>query len=176
MSKEISKIKKAWNVPFVNEVEDFNDTFGKPNNYEPTIPEKKEWMFVYEFIKEELEEYKEACEKGDIVGILDALCDITYVSLGNGALLHGLKGKIWKAYQEVQASNMSKTCETESEAKATVARRSEEKGHPCHYEKVGDRYVVYRSSDKKVMKSINYFAPNLKQFFTDEELRQTTGS
>tara|TARA_R110002060_G_C2052637_1_gene94825 strand:- start:479 stop:613 length:135 start_codon:yes stop_codon:yes gene_type:complete len=35
--------------------------------------------------------------------------------------------------------------------------------------KVGNRYVVYRSSDKKVMKSINYFAPDLKQFFTEEE-------
>ena len=66
---------------------------------------------------------------------------------------------------------MSKSCATESEAKATVALRSEEKGHPCHYEKVGDRWVVYRSSDNKVMKSINYFRPNLKQFFTDEELK-----
>ena len=28
-------------VPFVNEVEEFNKTFGKPNNYQPTIPEKK---------------------------------------------------------------------------------------------------------------------------------------
>ena len=91
--KENSKLKKAWNVPFVNEVEEFNDTFGKPNNYEPVIGEKKEWQFVYDFILEELEEYKEACEKGDIVGILDALCDITYVSLGNGVLLHGLKGQ-----------------------------------------------------------------------------------
>jgi len=25
-------------VPFVSEVETFNETFGKPNNYEPTIP------------------------------------------------------------------------------------------------------------------------------------------
>ena len=167
---------KYWNVPFVDEVQEFNDTFGKPNNYEPTIGEKKEWQFVYDFIQEELDEYKEACEKGDIVGILDALCDITYVSLGNGALLHGLKGKVWEAYAEVQASNMSKTCETQEIAEETVKIRSEEKGHPCHYEKVGDRYVVYRSSDRKVMKSINYFAPNLKQFFTDEELRKTTRS
>ena len=167
---------KYWNVPFVDEVQEFNDTFGKPNNYIPSIPERKEWMFVYDFIQEELAEYKEACEKGEIVGILDALCDITYVSLGNGTMLHGLKGKIWEAYQEVQASNMSKSCETESEAKATVAQRSEEKGHPCHYEQVGDRWVVYRSSDRKVMKSINYFAPDLKQFFTDEELRKTTRS
>ena len=50
---------KYWNVPFVNEVEEFNSTFGKPNNYEPTIPERKEWMFVYDFIQEELAEYKE---------------------------------------------------------------------------------------------------------------------
>jgi len=167
---------KYWNVPFVDEVQEFNDTFGKPNNYEPTIGEKKEWQFVYDFIQEELDEYKEACEKGDIVGILDALCDITYVSLGNGALLHGLKGKVWEAYQEVQASNMSKSCETQEIAEQTVILRAEEKGHPCHWEQIGNRYVVYRSSDRKVMKSINYFAPNLKQFFTDEELRQTTGS
>ena len=163
-------------VPFVNEVEEFNKTFGKPNNYQPVIPSKKEWQFVYDFILEELEEYKEACEKGDIVGILDALCDITYVSLGNGTMLHGLKDRIWKAYQEVQASNMSKSCATIEEAEETVSVRSKEKGHPCHWEQIGDRYIVYRSSDRKVMKSINYFAPNLKQFFTDEELRQTTGS
>ena len=167
---------KVWQVPFIDEVQEFNNTFGKPNNYEPMIGEKKEWQFVYDFILEELEEYREACEKGDIVGILDALCDITYVSLGNGALLHGLKGKVWKAYAEVQASNMSKSCETQEVAEETVKLRAEEKGHPCHWEKIGDRYVVYRSSDRKVMKSINYFAPNLKQFFTDEELRQTTGS
>ena len=125
-------------------------------------------MVVYDFIMEELQEYKEACEKGDIVEILDALCDITYVSLGNGTLLHGLKGKIWKAYEEVQASNMSKSCETEGEAAATVVKRTEEQGEPCHFEKVGDRYVVYRTRDRKVMKSIMYFKPNLKQFFTKE--------
>jgi predicted HAD superfamily Cof-like phosphohydrolase len=158
-------------VPFVNEVEEFNKTFGKPNNYQPVIPSKKEWQFVYDFILEELEEYKEACEKGDIVGILDALCDITYVSLGNGTMLHGLKDRIWKAYQEVQASNMSKSCATIEEAEETVSVRSKEKGHPCHSEKIGDRYVVYRSSDRKVMKSINYFKPDLKQFFNENELK-----
>ena len=164
---------KFWEVPFVDEVQEFNEIMGKTNNYIPTIPSRNEWMFVYDFIMEESEEYKEACEKGDIVGILDALCDITYVSLGNGTLLHGLKGKIWEAYQEVQASNMSKSCETKEVAEETVKVRSEEKGHPCHWEQVGDRYVVYRSRDNKVMKSINYFKPNLKQFFTDEEIKNS---
>ena len=157
-------------VPFVDEVEEFNHTMGKPNNYKPTIPKRKEWQFVYDFVLEELEEYREACERGDIVEILDALCDITYVSLGNGAMLHGLKDKVWPAYQEVQASNMSKSCSDETEAELTVKVRSEEQGEKCHYEKVGDRFVVYRTRDKKVMKSINYFRPNLKQFFTEEEI------
>tara|TARA_R110000824_G_scaffold76639_1_gene194054 strand:+ start:419 stop:925 length:507 start_codon:yes stop_codon:yes gene_type:complete len=160
-------------VPFIDEVEEFNTTFGKPNNYTPIIPDKNDWKFVYDFILEELEEYKEACEKGDIVEVLDALCDITYVSLGNGSMLHGLKDKIEPAYAEVQASNMSKSCATEEEAAETCKVRSEEKNHLCHYEKVGDRWVVYRSRDNKVMKSINYFRPNLTQFFTSEELIQT---
>ena len=158
------------NVPFVNEVEEFNSTMGKPNNYEPTIPEKKEWQFVYDFILEELEEYKVACEQGNIIEVLDALCDIAYVSLGNGTMLHGLKDKIWPAYLEVQGSNMSKACSSEEEAQATVELRSKEQKEPCHYEKVGRYYIVYRTRDKKVMKNINYYRPDLSQFFTNEEL------
>ena len=159
------------NVPFVDEVEEFNSTMGKPNNYEPTIPEKKEWQFVYDFILEELEEYKVACEQGNIVEVLDALCDIAYVSLGNGTMLHGLKDKIWPAYLEVQGSNMSKACSSEEEAQATVESRSKEQGEPCHYEKVGEYYIVYRTRDRKVMKNINYFRPDLKQFFNENELK-----
>ena len=157
-------------VPFIDEVEEFNALMGKPNAYEPNIPERKEWEFVYNFILEELEEYREACEKGDIIEVLDALCDITYVATGNGTMLHGLKDKIWPAYQEVQASNLSKACQTEDEAKATVVQRSGEQGEECHYEKVGEYYIVYRTRDRKVMKNINYFRPDLSQFFTQEQL------
>ena len=161
---------KLFSVPFVDEVEEFNTLMNKPNNYEPTIPEQKEWEFVYNFVLEELEEYREACQRGDIVEILDALCDIAYVSLGNGVMLHGLKDKIWPAYDEVQASNLSKACQTEAEARETVEVRSKEQGEACHYEMVGDKYIVYRTRDRKVMKNINYFRPDLKQFFTQEEL------
>ena len=172
MSDKKEKLgNKYWNVPFVNEVETFNETFGKPNNYTPTIGEKKEWMFVYDFIQEELAEYKEACEKGDIVEVLDALCDITYVSLGNGAMLHGLKGHIWEAYQEVQASNMSKACKTEEEAIETAKSEAKRIGEETHYEQVGPYWIVYRTRDRKVLKSINYFRPDLKQFFTKEDLK-----
>jgi predicted HAD superfamily Cof-like phosphohydrolase len=164
LSSEINLIRENY-VPFVSEVEEFNAVMGKPNNYNPVIPDEKEWMFVYNFILEELEEYKHACETGNIVEVLDALCDITYVSLGNGAMLHGIKDKVWPAYQEVQASNLSKACSSEEEAQETVRVRSQEQKEPCHYEKVGEYYIVYRSSDRKVMKNINYFRPDLSQFF-----------
>jgi predicted HAD superfamily Cof-like phosphohydrolase len=167
--KKIIMITKP-SVPFLDEVEEFNAVMGKPNNYEPVIPERKEWEFVYNFVLEELEEYREACEGGDIVEILDALCDITYVAVGNGAMLHGLKDKVWPAYQEVQASNLSKACKTEEEAQATVDKRSIEQNEACHYEKVGEYYIVYRTRDRKVMKNVNYFKPDLSQFFTEEQL------
>jgi hypothetical protein len=177
LKEEIEEAKSQSNyVPFVSEVEEFNAIMGKPNNYNPVIPVEKEWMFVYNFILEELEEYKHACETGNIVEVLDALCDITYVSLGNGGCLHGLKDKVWPAYQEVQASNLSKACSSEEEAQKTVRVRSTEQKTPCHYEKVGDYYIVYRSSDKKVMKNINYFRPNLSKFFTEEEINNSTKS
>jgi predicted HAD superfamily Cof-like phosphohydrolase len=82
-------------VPFVDEVEQFNNMMGKSwqNRTTPTI-DLKDAQFVIDFIQEELDELKEAVIHNDIVGVLDALLDITYVGLGNGALVFGLKDKI----------------------------------------------------------------------------------
>jgi len=163
--------EKNNSVPFVDEVEQFNKLMGKnwQNRTTPTINED-DAEFVINFIQEELDELKAAVESKNIVGVLDAILDITYVCLGNGAVSFGLKDKIIPGYAEVQASNLSKICKTEEEAQETVKVRSEQQGRPCHYKKVGEGYVVYRD-DFKVMKNINYFAPNLKQFFTEEELK-----
>jgi len=157
-------------IPFISEVEEFNETMGKgwQNRTTPTI-NKVDADFVINFIQEELDELKEAVEENDIVGVFDAILDITYVGLGNGALVFGLKDKILDGYAEVQASNMSKLCKSEEEARLTVIKRSEEQGRPCHYVKVGDNWIVYRD-DKKIMKSLNYFPPNLNQFFTEDEI------
>ena len=145
-------------VPFVDEVEEFNEVMGKSyqNRTTPTI-NSKDAEFVINFIQEELDELKEAVEEKNIVEIFDALLDITYVGLGNGALVFGLKDKMLDGYAEVQASNMSKICQTVEEAEETVKVRSEQQGEPCHYKENNGKYVVYRSSDDKVMKSINYF-------------------
>jgi len=153
-------------VPFISEVETFNEVMGKSwqNRTTPTI-DKADADFVINFIQEELDELKQAVEENDIVGVLDAILDITYVGLGNGALVFGLKDKIEPGYAEVQASNLSKVCKTEEEARLTVIKRSKEQDEPCHFEKIGEYWIVYRTRDSKVMKSINYFKPDLKKFF-----------
>ena len=64
-----------------------------------------------------------------------------------------------------------KACTSEEEAILTVSKRSEEQGEACHYEKIAEgRYIVYRTRDRKVMKALNYFRPDLTKFFTQEEL------
>jgi len=88
-------------VPFISEVETFNEVMGKgwQNRTTPTI-DKADADFVINFIQEELDELKQAVEENDIVGVLDAILDITYVGLGNGALAFGLKDKIEEGYAE----------------------------------------------------------------------------
>lgn len=169
---EQTTLPTSPNVPFVDEVEIFNHTFGKPNYYRAIIPEERITDFVINFIKEETEELAEAVQEKDIVSVLDAICDLLYVAVGNATMAFGLKDKLLPAYAEVQASNMSKVCTSVEEAEETVRVRAEQQGELCHFEKVGEYYIVYRTRDKKVMKSINYFSPNLKQFFTEEELSQ----
>lgn len=159
-------------VPFVDEVEQFNAAMNKPNNYEPVIPDEKEWKFVVDFIREETAELEQACKRKDIVEVLDALVDILYVSFGNGTMLFGLKGKVLDAFSEVQASNMSKLCKTEEIAKESVKAMEAKYGVPYYYEKFKDHWVVYRKSDRKVGKSVEYFRPNLKKFFTEEEIER----
>jgi hypothetical protein len=65
---------------------------------------------------------------------------------------------------------MSKACITEEEAIETCKREAERVGEATHFEKQGEYYIVYRTRDRKVLKSYLYKKPNLKQFFTEEEL------
>lgn len=149
---------------YIELVKTFNTTFNKLNSESPTVDIPQfEKEFIYNFLLEELEEYKQGVENNDIVEIADAFGDIMYV-LCAGILAYGLQDKFNDIFQEIQDSNMSKCCNSEEEAIQTVKVRSAEQLEPCHYEQVGDKYVVYRTRDRKVMKSINYFKPDIKKY------------
>lgn len=115
---------KAWHEQFRVPVEDT-----------PTLPANRAGMRL-DILEEEVRELRAAVEAGDMVEVLDALCDIQYVLDGN-LLEFGLHAHKAKAFAEVHASNMSKLGE--------------------------DGQSVLRE-DGKVLKGPNFVRPNLTQF------------
>lgn len=86
-------------------------------------------------MKEENEEYLDACKQGDLVEVADALGDQLYILCGT-ILKHGLQHKIEEVFDEIQRSNMSKL---------------DEQGQP-----------IFRE-DGKILKGENYFKPNIRK-------------
>lgn len=145
----------------LNDVAKFHDTFNLPIENEPLIPAKKRCELRVSLLQEELNELKEAIENDDLVEVADALCDIQYV-LSGAILEFGLGDKFKELFDEVQRSNMSKTCKTIEEAQATQKHYLDTKGVDSFVEPKNEEFLVYRSNDKKVLKSVNYSPADIK--------------
>lgn len=122
-------------------VETFHHSFGIPVRLEPTaiIPEA---AMRHDIMREENEEYREACEKGDLIAIADALGDQLYVLCGT-IIAHGLQDKIAAVLAEIHRSNMSKL---------------DADGKPILRE------------DGKILKSAHYFRPDLRPILAEESI------
>jgi len=112
----------------------FMKTFGQEVKDKPSFGSDKINKLRLSLIEEEMNELKEAMKNKDLLEVADALTDILYVTYGAG---HAFGINLDKCFSEVQNSNMSKLDET---------------GKPI-YNEFG-----------KVMKSKNYFKPDLNKF------------
>lgn len=132
MIKEKNKIL----IEKINSVKEFHEVFkiGSREMPEGSIKEE-EYMLRYRLMQEENDEYLEACKRGDIVEIADALGDKMYILFGS-ILKHGLQDKIEEIFDEIHRSNMSKL---------------DDNGQP-----------IFRE-DGKIMKSKKYFKPDIKK-------------
>lgn len=126
-------------------VKEFMKVFGDHINDKPSLIPQKVYELRYKLLKEENEEYLKACEKGDLVGILDAITDILYVAYGT-VIAHGFENIIDKAIEEVHDSNMSK---------------------------LGEDGKPIRRIDGKIIKGPNYFPPNLSKFIKQKVILDT---
>lgn len=120
----------------LTKVQYFQDTFKQPVSQTPTLISREQSILRFGLMKEENKEYLQATEDNDLVEVADALGDQLYVLLGT-INTHGMQHIIEKVFNEIHASNLSKL---------------DDNGNP-----------VFRS-DGKVLKSKNFFEPNLKQF------------
>src|SRR6187455_3159609 len=145
----------------LNLVAEFHKTFKHPILEQPAIPDEKRCKLRVALIAEELKEFEVAILENDIVAVADALCDIQYV-LSGAILEFGLADKFKELFEEVQRSNMSKACISEEEAQKTVDFYKAKDGTECYYRQEGGKWLVYRKSDNKTIKSINYSPADLE--------------
>jgi predicted HAD superfamily Cof-like phosphohydrolase len=143
-------------------VADFHQTFKHPILERPGIPGEERCNLRVALIAEELKELEAAINARDIVEVADALCDIQYV-LAGAILEFGLADKFKELFEEVQRSNMSKACSSEAEARQTVEHYKDKSGTACYYRQEGEKWLVYRKSDNKTIKSVGYSPADLEK-------------
>jgi predicted HAD superfamily Cof-like phosphohydrolase len=151
----------------LNQVADFHRTFNAPILDTPQIPSEQRCELRVNLLQEELNELSQAIKDNDIVEIADALADLQYV-LSGAVLEFGLGEKFVELFNEVQRSNMSKACNTQQEALMTLSHYKKKDGTEGYYKKINGKWLVYRASDDKVLKSINYSPAELKKIIKNE--------
>ena len=123
----------------INHVKNFHEAFGIENKETPTANVSESiFNLRFKLMQEENQEYLEACQNGDLNEIADALGDMMYILCGT-ILAHGFQSKIELIFEEIQKSNMSKL---------------DKNGNP-----------IYRK-DGKILKSENYFKPNISKILS----------
>lgn len=120
----------------INKVRAFHNAFKQENGVIPSNTDEKTFELRHRLMAEENDEYLEACKNNDLIGIADALGDQLYILCGT-ILKHGLQNKIEDVFAEIHESNMSKL---------------DDNGKP-----------IFRE-DGKILKSKNYFKPDLSKF------------
>jgi predicted HAD superfamily Cof-like phosphohydrolase len=151
-------------VDALNGVSKFHEVFKHPIQKSPLIPDKKRCDLRVALIQEELNELQEAIAENDLIEVADALCDIQYV-LAGAVLEFGLGDKFSELFNEVQRSNMSKACTSEAEAQETVDFYAKN-GTEAYISMSDGKYLIYRKSDNKTLKSVNYSPANLKMILS----------
>ena len=117
-------------------VAEFHRAFCQEDGKYPRLIPNSEFDLRHALMKEENDEYLEACQKNSLLDVADALGDQLYILCGT-ILKHGMQHIILDVFEEIQSSNMSKLGE--------------------------DGKPVLRE-DGKILKGPGYFRPDLEKF------------
>jgi predicted HAD superfamily Cof-like phosphohydrolase len=123
----------------IESVQEFQDIFKQPTSKTPTLTNSDNQKLRYDLAFEELEEYRQACQEGNMEEILDSLVDQLYILVGT-ANSHGLGKALFEGFKEVHRSNMTKL---------------DENGNP-----------VFRE-DGKILKPKTFEKPDLKKILLE---------
>ena len=168
---------------YLEAVKQFHENFNHPiNEKNDDIPLKLRQLRI-KLLFEEIEELAEATdckatfselcsesmsksvdgETRDKKEEIDALADIQYV-LSGAVLAMGHHENFDDAFEEVQRSNMSKMCANMQEALDTQQWYVERDGTESTITEKGDKFIVLRKGDNKILKNKYYSPADLEQY------------
>lgn len=131
----------------LRKVAEFHRAFKQKDGRWPQPLEENEFMLRHRLMREENEEYLEACNNNSLIDIADALGDQLYILCGT-ILKHGMQYIIEEIFDEIHSSNMSKL---DSDGKPVLRE------------------------DGKILKGPSYFKPDISKFIEYNVLNEEEG-
>jgi len=146
-------------------VREFHDVYLHPKPEVPVLPSKEVMQLRLQMIQSEVDEFEDAINSNDFIGAIDALGDIEYLTHGGFEVFGVIEANRHEVMARIQASNMSKYCESVEEAEAFIDATTNEDGPIYYYEvRRPNQVILYHALGKKkgkVAKGPKYKAPDL---------------
>jgi NTP pyrophosphatase (non-canonical NTP hydrolase) len=140
-------------------VERWAEVFSLPIESKPVLLPERENDLAIKLIDEELAEVKKALAEDNLIEMADGFGDLFWVVV---RAMQRAGVDVDKTISAIYDSNMSKLATSKEEAEQSVAKYAEQ-GVEAGYTKVGKKYYkIFRKSDNKVLKSVNFAVPNFK--------------
>ncbi len=141
--------------------------FEKQNSFSVNATDDIDSRFILRHInimRNELKDLLTAANNNDLQACVSVLAHIYHL---NQIIMHNtdLIEIFDKGFDIVQSCNMSKLCSSQTEVLATIAKYQFEEIPVIEEEVLTGKWAVYNKETGKVMKSINYVAPDLKSLF-----------
>lgn len=139
-------------------IKHWSKIFGLNCSTKKKLPSLKEMTFDLKLIDEEYKETALAAVSGDIIEYQDGLGDVLWTTI-RAMLNAGIDPE--ETIQAIYKSNMSKSCTSIEEAEESVVHYLKQ-GIKAYFIEYEGYYLIKRSSDNKILKSINFREPIFK--------------
>mmetsp|Transcript_20427 Transcript_20427/g.50090 ORF Transcript_20427/g.50090 Transcript_20427/m.50090 type:complete len:416 (-) Transcript_20427:325-1572(-) len=159
-------------------VAQYHHLFRLPIVASPTLPNTERGELQVSLLQEEIQGLKTAIgsKNNGLVPAANAMANLQY-AIGRAVLEFGMGGLFLSMFDEVHRSHMSKICNSRSEAEATQRFHRSKKGMDSVIETVvpsigqedaatRSKWLVLRSKDHKMLKSVKYAPANLATLLT----------
>lgn len=104
----VGLVDPAVNSDIIDWIFDFNELIIGTGDVELNALTVKQFEWTDGFVQEELDEFREAFSKQDLVGMVDAIGDLIYGAMGTFKKMGLTREQVRQAFAAIHAANMTK--------------------------------------------------------------------